>query len=73
MALIKCSECNKDISDKATTCPGCGCPTPFNLNNPAEPADILSCSKCGYKGHVSTAILTNFGSRTECPKCHSGL
>lgn len=26
MALIKCPECGKDISDKATTCPNCGCP-----------------------------------------------
>lgn len=29
MALIKCSECEKEISDKATSCPNCGCP----LNN----------------------------------------
>ena len=27
MALIKCSECGKEISDKATTCPNCGSPT----------------------------------------------
>lgn len=26
MALIKCSECGKDISDKASICPNCGCP-----------------------------------------------
>lgn len=26
MALIKCSECKKDISDKAECCPNCGCP-----------------------------------------------
>ena len=26
MALIKCSECGKEISDKAITCPNCGCP-----------------------------------------------
>lgn len=25
MALIKCSECGKDISDKASVCPNCGC------------------------------------------------
>lgn len=27
MALIKCSECGQMISDKATECPNCGCPT----------------------------------------------
>lgn len=26
MALIKCTECGKEISDKALTCPNCGCP-----------------------------------------------
>lgn len=26
MALIKCPECGKEISDKAVSCPNCGCP-----------------------------------------------
>ena len=26
MALIKCSECGCEVSDKATACPNCGCP-----------------------------------------------
>jgi len=26
MALIKCSECGKDVSDKASSCPNCGAP-----------------------------------------------
>lgn len=26
MALIKCPECGKQISDKAASCPNCGCP-----------------------------------------------
>lgn len=26
MALIKCPECEKDVSDKAPSCPNCGCP-----------------------------------------------
>ena len=26
MALIKCPECGKDVSDKAKSCPNCGCP-----------------------------------------------
>ena len=26
MALIKCPECGRDISDKAQSCPACGCP-----------------------------------------------
>jgi len=32
MALIKCSECGKDISNKASTCPNCGNPiNPINV------------------------------------------
>ena len=26
MALIKCAECGKEISSKASACPNCGCP-----------------------------------------------
>ena len=26
MALIKCSECGKEVSDKAASCPNCGAP-----------------------------------------------
>lgn len=27
MSLIKCNECQREISDKASSCPGCGAPT----------------------------------------------
>ena len=27
MALLKCPDCGKDVSDKATVCPNCGCPS----------------------------------------------
>lgn len=30
MALINCPECGKEISDKANTCPNCGCPLEIN-------------------------------------------
>ena len=26
MSLIKCQECGKEVSDKAFSCPNCGCP-----------------------------------------------
>lgn len=28
MALIKCEDCGRDVSDKAPACPNCGCPVP---------------------------------------------
>lgn len=33
MALIKCSECGKEYSDKASKCPNCACPTKYSINN----------------------------------------
>ena len=32
MALIQCSECGKEISDKAASCPGCGAPVGKNTH-----------------------------------------
>jgi len=32
MALIKCPECGKEISDKANACPNCGCPINDNVD-----------------------------------------
>ena len=31
MALIRCEECGKEISDTATTCPHCGTKTRFQV------------------------------------------
>lgn len=43
MALIQCSECGKSISDKAVSCPGCGCPVAevFKFEEP----QYVDCSK----------------------------
>jgi len=43
MALINCPECNKEISDKAAACIGCGCPITLNQNmNNAPPFKTAS-------------------------------
>lgn len=36
MALIKCSECGKEISDKAKACPNCGYPLSIDDSNSAQ-------------------------------------
>jgi len=41
MALIKCTECSKDISDKATNCINCGAPIT------AKKEKLIQCAKCG--------------------------
>lgn len=39
MALIKCPECGREISDKAVSCPGCGCPVEFMSSEKKSPYD----------------------------------
>jgi len=40
MALIKCSECGHDVSDKAKTCPHCGAPVEIGLKSISIPYTI---------------------------------
>jgi len=57
MTLIKCSECGKDVSDKAKSCPSCG--NPILL----EKKDRI-CPFCG-------GIVGN--KAYKCPHCYSEL
>ena len=36
MALIKCSECSREISDRAKACPGCGAPVSVTVEREAS-------------------------------------
>jgi hypothetical protein len=45
MALIKCGECGKEISDKAVACPFCGNPNRDNLVAVGMPVEIEKTSK----------------------------
>ncbi len=41
MALINCTECGREVSDKAAACPGCGAPVvPPPLAAPAPPPPL---------------------------------
>ena len=40
MALIKCPECGKQVSDKASSCPNCGCPVSSSNNKTATGVKI---------------------------------
>lgn len=63
MALIHCPECNKEISDKATTCPNCGYPIE-EMNKPKFSSNGVNiCPKCG-----------NFALRiSKCPDCKTDM
>lgn len=53
MALIKCEECNHDMSDKAKQCPYCGY---------VRKVKII-CNDCGYENEQGSKICNNCG----CP------
>ena len=54
MALIKCPNCNNDVSDLANTCPSCG----YKIKGGDQ--GVMLCPDCQTK-------LT--GEEYNCPKC----
>lgn len=36
MALLKCQDCGRDVSDRAAACPACGCPVPMSIASPVS-------------------------------------
>lgn len=62
MALINCQECGKEISDKATSCPNCGCPVLKN-NNCILCGSLTSnednvCDKCKKDYEITTGKIS---------------
>lgn len=67
MALIKCEECGKEISDKARNCVNCGCPIFLNSkvekqekNNSNTESSLVPCLSCGAEIAKNTKV---------CPLC----
>ncbi len=61
MAMIKCSECGRDISDKAAACPHCGAPVIVAVAAP-PPTVLLPCSECGAGIPDKAACCPNCGA-----------
>ena len=58
MALINCPECGKEVSNKAKSCPNCGCPIEV-VNSTGEVKIKLSplISSTGFNGKQKASIL----------------
>jgi len=56
MALIKCSECGKDVSDKASSCPNCG--NPIGVGNKATVVQIDSAPSKRRKYRIWLLVFT---------------
>lgn len=65
MALINCTECNKEISNKATACPGCGAPVReinvLNSNKNESSSTGISRSTAALIGFILGFILLYVG------------
>lgn len=67
MALITCSECGRQISDKADVCIGCGCPIKCNAQKMNDPElysqaqknlnDIKNLVTCSDINHRNSQFL----------------
>ena len=68
MALVNCPECNKEISDRASSCPACGYPIQqisyFNAVKEEMLPAMNICNRCGSEFNVSLAA---------CPDCQSDV
>jgi len=64
MALIKCSECSKEVSDKANACPSCGNPIhnqPVNAEEGKKPVEIVQTNKTWKKIYIFALVLLVWG------------
>jgi len=64
MALINCPECKREISDKASACPGCGAPVGVTANS-EEVTTIQETGK-GLKAQQAVAILLMIAGMAGC-------
>ena len=70
MALIKCYECSKEISDKAPACPHCGAPKQEAPEEQAaglevEAADKAAAAKKGSAGNAVRDYIQELISRSR--------
>lgn len=59
MALIKCPECGRKISEKAERCPNCGCPVEREQVQ-KQNQSVIVCPECGQQ--ISESV-------GHCPNC----
>src|SRR5436189_2564801 len=57
MALIKCSECGKDVSDKATACPNCGAPARSGRARQRRDNTPVRVVRAGWRWEVIGALF----------------
>ena len=67
MAMIRCTECRKDVSDKAASCPHCGAPVDAVAAQAMQTASGTTALKW-VSGLLAILIFINFCNREETSK-----
>ncbi len=57
MALIKCSECGKEVSDKAPACPNCGAPIGSDRSPQRRDKIPVRVVRAGWRWEAIGALL----------------
>jgi len=73
MALIKCSECGKEISSSAESCPNCGHPMSTGIKCPTckstNVKKISGASKVGSAVMFGVFAMGKLTKTYQCNKC----
>lgn len=73
MALINCTECGKQVSDKASFCPHCGCPVPVILETLGTHIPDVSNTETyeQVEDLANGTATTTEPEPVRCPQCNS--
>lgn len=66
MALVKCPECGKEVSDKASACPNCG----YRISHPEKMSTIIKYAKIGMiclLAVLAIIVLYKVASKVHSP------
>ena len=72
MALIKCPECNNQVSSNAVTCPHCGNPLQSTQTSRQDASVKISCPVCPGQIFNNNCIAYDDDTGKELAKCKQG-
>ena len=65
MSLLKCPECNSDVSEYAESCPNCGCPINIIKEKQNRLYTIINGTKCDVTYYVPRILDNSYNDDIE--------
>ena len=72
MALIKCVDCGKEVSDRAKVCPNCGCPIECSVSETHAEENVLINNvenRDSENSTISNEDISSYGNGGMCLNC----